>query len=65
MKVITLDEFRSVLDDAGLCYGGACPGVLAGADHPAPCPACKAAFTKAGIATENTQLGLDGEESAA
>ena len=65
MKVIALDEFRAALDRAGLCHGSPCPGVLAGADHPHLCPACKAAFRRAGVNTENTQLELDDEEPAA
>jgi hypothetical protein len=49
----------------GPCTGERCPGVLAGASHPDLCDECAAAFTAAGVATEDLQLELLDDEAAA
>jgi hypothetical protein len=41
------------------CEDRRCPGVLAGPLHPDLCPACRAAFARAGIATSGEQLELE------
>ena len=46
------------------CDDEACPTVLGGPTAPDLCEDCREQFEQRGIATENTQLGLDDEESA-